>query len=82
MALQNSEGVVLISDYWIRVEIAVLFLLSVFSRKLPGEITRAWSLGVSSSVSPALSGKQAELWLSCSCWWSCPHTSPVLLSLF
>lgn len=48
MALQNSEGVALVSGLLIRVEIAVLFLLSVFSRKLPREITWAWSLGVSS----------------------------------
>lgn len=48
MTLQNSESVTLVSDFWIRVEIDVLFLLSVFSRKLPGEITWAWSLGVSS----------------------------------
>lgn len=46
MTLQNSEGVALISDFWIRVEIAVLFLLSVFSRKLPIEITWVWGLGV------------------------------------
>lgn len=41
MTLQNSEGVTLVSDFWIRVEIDVLFLFSVVSRKLPGEITWA-----------------------------------------
>lgn len=48
VALQNREGVALVSDLLIRVEIAGLFLLSVFGRKLPREITWAWSLGVSS----------------------------------
>lgn len=48
VALQNREGVALVSDLLIRVEIAGLFLLSVFDRKLPREITWAWSLGVSS----------------------------------
>lgn len=51
VASQNSEDVAPISGFWIRGQIAVLFLLSVFSRKLPREITWAWSLGVSGGKS-------------------------------